>query len=74
MVESIQDEMMLNQVMEDVAFYIAENDITDSLDNAQLNKLDKAIKEADTKNTITWDDFKKEMNEWKKSNHLQTFL
>ena len=66
MLEGIEDEVMLNQVMEDVAFYTSKNDITDNLDKAQLNELDKAIKEADTKDTITRNDLKKEMNEWKK--------
>jgi hypothetical protein len=32
----------------------------------QLKELDKAIEEADNKETISWGDFKKEMKEWKK--------
>lgn len=66
LLEGIEDETVLNQVMEDVAFYAAKNDIVDELNSTQLKELDKAIKEADNKETITWDDFKKEMKEWKK--------
>ena len=64
MLESIEDECILNQVMEEVAFYASKNDIADNLDIEQVKELDKAIKEADNKDTIAWNDFKKEMNEW----------
>ena len=63
MPEGIEDESVLNQVMEDVAFYATKKDVVDELNTDQLNELDKAIAEADNKETITWDDFKKEMNE-----------
>jgi hypothetical protein len=63
---SIEDEAILNQVMEDVAFYASRKDILDGLSTSQLNQLDEAISEADKKETISWDDLKKEMNEWKK--------
>lgn len=66
LLEGIQDEHILNQVMEDIAFYASEKDITDTLDEEQLKVLDKAVKEADNKETIQWEDFKKEMNEWRK--------
>jgi len=66
LLEGIEDDKVLNQVMEDVAFYAAKKDIVDQLAPAQLKELDKAIKEADNKETISWSDFKKEMNEWKK--------
>jgi hypothetical protein len=52
--------------MEDVAFYATKKDIIDELSKDQLNELDKAIAEADKNETVTWDDFKKEMNEWRK--------
>lgn len=63
MPEGIEDESVLNQVMEDVTFYATKKDVVDELNTDQLNELDKAIAEADNKETITWDDFKKEMNE-----------
>jgi len=66
MLESIEDEKVLNQVMEDVAFYATKKDIVDELSPGQLAELDKAIEEADKKEIIPWGDFKKEMNEWRK--------
>ena len=51
--------------MEDVAFYATKTDIVDELNSTQLKELDKAIKEADNKETVSWNDFKKEMKEWK---------
>ena len=67
MPEGIEEESVLNQVMEEVAFYATKKDVVDELNTDQLNELDKAIAEADNKETITWDDFKKEMNEWRKN-------
>jgi hypothetical protein len=66
LLEDIEDEAVLNQVMEDVAFYATKKDIVDELNATQLKELDKAIEEADNKETIPWNDFKKEMKEWKK--------
>ena len=66
LLDGIEDETVLNQVMEDVAFYATKKDIVDQLSPGQLEKLDNAIEEADNKETIPWDDFKKEMKEWKK--------
>jgi len=65
MLEAIEDESVLNQVKEEVSFYTSQKDIVDNLSTTQLNDLDNAIEEADRKETITWEDFKKEMNEWK---------
>ena len=64
MLESIEDENVLNQVMEEVAFYTSKKDIAEHLDADQVNELDKSIQEADNKQTSTWDDFKKDMYEW----------
>ena len=66
MLDNIEDETVLNQVMEEVAFYATKRDITDDLTPVQLKELDKAIAEADNKETISWNDFKKEMSEWRK--------
>jgi hypothetical protein len=66
MLDGIEDENILNQVMEDVAFYTGKQDITAELTPEQLQELDKAIQEADNKETVSWDEFKKEMNEWRK--------
>ena len=65
LLEGIEDEVVLNQVMEDVAFYANKKDIVDELNTKQIAALDDAINEADNKETISWEDFKKEMNEWR---------
>lgn len=66
LLEGVEDEIVLNQVMEDVTFYTSKKDVVDELDAGQIKELDKAIKEVDNKEAISWNDFKKEMNEWKK--------
>jgi metallophosphoesterase superfamily enzyme len=45
---------------------LQKKDIVEQLAPNQLKELDKAIEEADNKETISWGDFKKEMKEWKK--------
>ena len=59
LLNEIEDEAVLNQLMEDVVFYASKKDIVDQLSPGQLKELDKAIEEADNKESITWDDFKK---------------
>ncbi len=66
LIDSIEDENILKMVMEDVAYYAGNKDITDELSEEQLKELDEAISEADNNETTDWNDFKKEMNEWKK--------
>jgi len=66
LLESIEDESILNQVMEDVAFYTSGQDVVDTISPKQLKELDEAISEADKGETVSWDEFKKEMNEWRK--------
>ncbi len=56
---------------EDVAFYPTKKDITDELNSDQLKELDKAIKDADHKETTDWNNFKKEMNEWRKNSYYK---
>lgn len=65
LLEGIEDEKVLQQVMEEVSFYASKKDAVDELTANQLKELDKAIEEADKKETISWSDFKKEMKEWK---------
>jgi CRISPR/Cas system CMR-associated protein Cmr5 small subunit len=66
LLEEIDDEAVLNLLMEEVSFYASKKDIVDGLDERQLKELDEAIEEADNKETISWEDFKKEINEWRK--------
>ena len=65
LLESIEDETVLNQEMEEMNFYASKKDVVDELNPDQLKELDNAIEEADNKETISWHDFKKEMKEWK---------
>lgn len=66
MLESINDESLLNQVREDVEFYVTKRDITDSLTSRQMKELDLALAQADKKQVTSWSDFKKEIAGWKK--------
>lgn len=66
LVDSIEDENVLQMVMEDVAYYAGKKDIIDDLDADQLKELNEAVTEADNNETIDWNDFKNEMDEWKK--------
>ena len=66
MIDTITDDSILKMVAEDIQFYAGNTDVIDELDIKQLQELDDAISEADNKDTTTWEDFKSEMNEWKK--------
>jgi hypothetical protein len=66
LIDSIKDENILQMVMEDVAYYARDKNVTDELSKAQLKELDEAISEANRNDTMDWSDLKKEMNEWKK--------
>lgn len=66
LIDSIDDETVLQMVAEDITYYAGEKDIMDDLDADQQQELDEAIREVDNKETIEWKDFVNEMNEWKK--------
>lgn len=66
LIDSIDDENILQMVIEDVAYYASNKDITDELSKKQLKELDEAIAEVDNNDILDWNDFKKEINEWKK--------
>jgi hypothetical protein len=66
LVDSIEDENILQMVMEDVAYYASDKDVANELTKDQLKELDEANSEADKNETMDWNDLKKEMNEWKK--------
>ena len=63
--DGIDEENVLLQVMEDVAFYASEKDIIDDLSASQLEDIDDAINQANNKDVIHWNDFKNEINEWR---------
>lgn len=46
--------------------FIPQKQMVDKLNTEQLKELDKAIEEADNKEAIIRNDFKKEMSEWRK--------
>lgn len=66
LLKEIDDEVALNYLMEEAAFYASKKDIVGNLDKQQLEELDKAISEAENDDAISLDDFKKEMDEWRK--------
>ena len=63
---TIDDESILVQVMEDVMFYASKDETVESLSPQQLNELDLAIAEVGKNETITLDEFKKDLDEWRK--------
>lgn len=65
LLDTIKDESILNQLMEDVTFYTSKKDEIDKLTPNQLSELDTAITEADNNETISLDDFKKDLHEWR---------
>lgn len=65
-IDSIEDEGILQMVMEDIVNYANNSKVAEELTKEQLKELDEAITEADKNETIDWDVFKKEINEWKK--------
>ena len=65
LLDTIKDESILNQLMEDVTFYTSKKDEIDKLAPNQLSELDTAITEADNNETISLDDFKKDLHEWR---------
>lgn len=66
LLDTIKDEAILIQVMEDITFYASQNDIVDDLTSNQPEELDTAINEADSNQIIPLEDFKKDMDEWRK--------
>ncbi len=66
LIDSIKDENVLQMLMEDVAYYANKKDIIDELTEDESNELDEAISEADNNEITDWENFKKEMDEWKK--------
>ena len=66
LLDTIKDESTLVQVMEDVMFYASKDETVESLSPRQLNELDLAIAEVEKDETITLDEFKKDLDEWRK--------
>jgi PHD/YefM family antitoxin component YafN of YafNO toxin-antitoxin module len=71
LIDSIEDEHTLSVLHEDIVPYVIENrtkeadDIEDDLTEEQLKDLDESIAEADRGETISFEEFKKNMEEWR---------
>jgi hypothetical protein len=68
MLDGIEDENLLLLIKEDIACYAADAHSADDLTAEQERELDKAIKEADNGEGRSWEEFKREMEGWKKDN------
>ena len=66
MIDSIEDEGILQMVMEDISNYTSSSNVAEELTKEQLKQLDEAISEVDKSETIDWSVFRKEISEWKK--------
>lgn len=71
LIDSIDDEHTLSVLNEDIVPYVIESrsketdDIEDNLTEEQLKDLDEAIIEADKGETISFEEFKKNMDDWR---------
>lgn len=70
LIDSIEDEHVLNVLNEDIVPYVIENrtkekDEEDDLTEEQLKELDEAIQEIERGETISWEELKKEMAAWR---------
>jgi hypothetical protein len=71
LIDNIDDEHTLSVLNDDVVPYVIENrtkeanDIEDDLTEEELKELDEAIEEADRGETISFEEFKKNMEEWR---------
>ncbi len=71
LIDGIEDEHTLSVLNEDIVPYVIENqtqaahDVEDDLTEEQLKDLDESIAEADRGETISYEEFKKNMEEWR---------
>lgn len=65
LVDTIEDENILQMIMEDVVNYAGKEDLVEELTKEQINEMDEAISKIENNETMDWKDFKKEINEWK---------
>jgi hypothetical protein len=62
-----QDEAELNQVNEEASYYgdSSDRDILDDLNPEQLRDLEESIEESERGETIPWEEFLKNFDEWR---------
>ncbi|HEY8894760.1 MAG TPA: hypothetical protein VIM79_08085 [Niastella sp.] len=71
LIDSIEDEHTLSVLHEDIVPYVIENrtkeadEVEDDLTDEDLKELDEAIEEIDRGETISFEEFKKNMEEWR---------
>ncbi len=68
LIDSIDDEHVLNVLNEEVVPYIVQNRSTqteDDLTTAQQQELEEAITEADRGETVSFEEFKASMDKWR---------
>lgn len=71
LIDNIDDEHTLSVLNDDVMPYVIENrtkeadNMEDDLTEDELKELDEAIEEADRGETISFEEFKKNMEEWR---------
>jgi len=67
LIENTNDEDLLNLLKEDFVFYgnIKNKDITDGLNDEQLQELKSLSEEEGTKDTQTLEEFKKATQQWR---------
>ena len=67
LIENTNDEDLLNLLKEDFVFYgnIKNKDITDGLNDEQLQELNSLSEEEGTKDTQTLEEFKKATQQWR---------
>lgn len=66
LIDEIEDEEALNILREDAAVYAGKKDILDDLTEEELRELDESIAEADRGEVVTYEEFQKHMEEWKR--------
>lgn len=64
LIDSIDDEQVLQTLNEDIMPYVAKKD-AESLTAEQQQELEEAIAAADNGETVSFDEFKASMDEWR---------
>jgi hypothetical protein len=68
LIDSIEDENALNILREDIIPYILKNrsgETGEELSDEQMKELEEALAEADKGETISFDEFKEQMDKWR---------
>ena len=77
LIDSIEDEHILNVLNDEIVPYVIENrtkekdDEGDDLTKEQEKELDEAIRQADAGETISWEEFKQSMARWHTNNNYK---